>query len=72
MYYVRQEARQVALRFAARLSGLAFRPDPRRQVRWADRFPATRIITGDRFRVREWYRPFLLSYPGSELRYMVR
>ena len=28
MYYVRQEARQVALRFAARISGLVFRDAP--------------------------------------------
>jgi hypothetical protein len=53
MYYVRQEARQLALRFAARLSGLAF--DLALAVRSAGLtgFQRSGIFNGDRFCVRE-------------------
>jgi hypothetical protein len=66
MYYVRQEARQVALRFAARLSGLAF--DLTLAVRSAlTGSQRSGIITGDRFRVRERYLSSMLSDLHSEL-----
>jgi hypothetical protein len=72
MYYARQEARQVALRFAARLSGLAFGLTLAVRSAGLTGFQRSGIIAGDRFRVRECYRPLLLSYPYRELLRMVR
>jgi hypothetical protein len=53
MYYVRQEARQVALRFAARISGLAFGLALAVRSAGLTGFQRSGIITGDLFRVRE-------------------
>jgi hypothetical protein len=52
MYYVRQEACQVALRFAARLSGLAFGLTLAVRSAGLTGFQRSGIITGDLFRVR--------------------
>ena len=67
MYYVRREARQVALRFAARLSGLAFGLTLAVRSAGLTGFQRSGIITGDRFRVRECYLSSMLSDPRSEL-----
>jgi hypothetical protein len=72
MYYMRQEARQVALRFAARQSGRAFGLALAARSAGLAGFQRSGIITGDRFRVGERCRLYLLSHPVYELRCMVR
>jgi hypothetical protein len=71
MYYVRQEARQVALSFAARQSGRAFGRALAFRSAGLAGFQRSGIITGDRFRVRECYLPPVLSYLSPELLYVV-
>ena len=72
MYYVRQEARQVALRFAARQSVRAFGLAPAVRSAGLASFQQSGIINGDRFRVRERRQVLLLSYSGRKLRRMIR
>jgi hypothetical protein len=72
MYYMRQEARQVALRFAARQSGRAFGLALAARSAGLAGFQRSGIITGDRFRVRERCQALLLSYFSSELWCMIR
>jgi hypothetical protein len=47
MYYVRQEARQVTLRFAARQSCRGLWPGPRRQVRDQGLLPVIVSVSGN-------------------------
>jgi hypothetical protein len=67
MYYVRQEARQVGLRFAARLSGLAFGLTLAVRSTGLKGFQRSGINTGDLFRVRERYLSLMLSHLSLEL-----
>ena len=67
MYYVRQEARQVALRFAARISGLAFGLALAVRSAGLTGFQRSGIFTSDLFRVRERYLSPMLSDLRSEL-----
>jgi len=69
---VRQEARQVALRFAARQWGRAFGLALAVRSAGLAGFQRSGIITGDRFRVRELSWSRLLSYFDNKLLRVVR
>jgi len=72
MYYLRQEARQVALRSAARQSDRAFGLALAVRSAGLAGFQRSGIITGDPFRVRELCRSRSLSCLGNYLRRVVR